>query len=763
MSRQEKSVWMNGWVLLCVTVLWVGWSESLLAQSSNDSTVVSLLPTGEQPDRLIPILSDSMLSDTGVILLSSLPGWVYSPYDSTQFKDSDYNDSDWQMMNPAELSLDEHINFNGYLKGWFRFRFQLDSTLTRQALFLRIGTWGATEIYVDGELEASFGRVSDSNTPFENYMPLNILPDEFKTQLVPGKTYTMAVRFEDRDAPWLFQYLGISYRVDPWVRITTNTYTKYIQELVNFNAIFNYSITTALLVIFILIIAIYLPNRSDFVLRDSAIFVFLFLISMLFNGFDYVFGSNLIVYVLIQNLSFTAVHMVFGWIPLFLNGILFGSRPSWMRWVFLLAIPAAIISTLLNTMIISFSFLGAVTLLSIWTLIRGRDRIKGENSIILASVIGELILIVSFIGLEPYYTANPLALYNQLHIFIIYLFFPLLLIIYLAVRYTHNFKLLQDKYREVSRLSEEKLSAEREKQKLITMQKQVLEKEVEIRTADLQQSLANLQAAQQQLVQQEKLASLGQLTAGIAHEIKNPLNFVNNFSSVSIELLDEALVEVEKLQKDNITEEIRDILSDVKSNLTKIHDHGTRADRIVKSMLLHSRGGSGTLEPADLNAIVNEYANLAYHGMRAAKNPLDVDLQIELDPTINHIPLITEDFARVILNLCNNGFDAMRDLRGGVPAAHENPNQRSTPRKPKLVVRTRTEGRYIFVEVEDNGSGIPLDIQDKIMEPFFTTKKGTDGTGLGLSITHDIIKAHGGELTLESVPGRTVFTIQLNA
>ncbi|HAZ25044.1 MAG TPA: histidine kinase, partial [Algoriphagus sp.] len=258
---------------------------------------------------------------------------------------------------------------------------------------------------------------------------------------------------------------------------------------------------------------------------------------------------------------------------------------------------------------------------------------------------------------------------------------------------------------------------------------------------EIEKAYENLKAAQEQLVQQEKLASLGQLTAGIAHEIKNPLNFVNNFSEVSMELIEEALEEIHQIQENEHAVETVEILSDIKSNLIKIYEHGTRANRIVSSMLQHSRGGEGKMEPTDLNALIKEYVNLSFHGMRAGKNPINVDIEMNLDAEVRKVNLVSEDFSRVIVNLCNNAFDAMRS------------KMNSELYQPKLLVRTKAEGNQVIIEVEDNGPGIPDEIKDKILQPFFTTKKGTEGTGLGLSITHDIIKAHGGQLDIKSEIG----------
>jgi signal transduction histidine kinase len=332
-----------------------------------------------------------------------------------------------------------------------------------------------------------------------------------------------------------------------------------------------------------------------------------------------------------------------------------------------------------------------------------------------------------------------------------YLIFPLTLLIYVAIRFKEILKETRQKAEEVVKITEEK-ALQTEKQNVI------LEAKVKERTMDLQKSLEDLKSTQAQLIQQEKLASLGQLTAGIAHEIKNPLNFVNNFSEVSIEMIEEIIDSRLKTQdsrrktqdtrQKTETEEIEEeILEDIKANLKKIHEHGSRANGIVTSMLQHSRGGTGKKEPTDLNALIKEYVNLSFHGMRAGKNPINLEIQLDLDESIGNINLIGEDFSRVLLNLCNNAFDAMRTT--------------AELRPPKLTIRTKLQPEKVTIEVEDNGPGIPDEIKDKILQPFFTTKKGTEGTGLGLSITHDIVKAHGGELDIQSEPGSTIFKIRL--
>ncbi|MBN3521001.1 nuclear transport factor 2 family protein [Algoriphagus lutimaris] len=276
---------------------------------------------------------------------------------------------------------------------------------------------------------------------------------------------------------------------------------------------------------------------------------------------------------------------------------------------------------------------------------------------------------------------------------------------------------------------------------------------LDVAKAKAEQALKDLKAAQEQLVQQEKLASLGQLTAGIAHEIKNPLNFVNNFSDLSSELIEEVFEELENIEDSISKEEIIAILEDVQSNLKKVHEHGTRADGIVKSMLQHSRGGAGKVDNIPVNDLVQEFVKLSFHGMRAGKNPINVDLDFQLDEQVGEVDLVMEDFSRVILNIANNAFDAMREK-----LKNEDPNSYL----PKFTVKTERHPNEILLTFKDNGPGIPKKLQDKILQPFFTTKKGTEGTGLGLSITHDIIKAHGGKLSVESeINQSTSFTITI--
>ncbi len=270
--------------------------------------------------------------------------------------------------------------------------------------------------------------------------------------------------------------------------------------------------------------------------------------------------------------------------------------------------------------------------------------------------------------------------------------------------------------------------------------------------AVLEKTLADLHATQSQLIQSEKMASLGELTAGIAHEIQNPLNFVNNFSEVNTELIDEA---GEEINKGNI-EEVKNILNDIKENEQKINHHGKRADAIVKGMLQHSRSSNGVKEPTDINALCDEYLRLSYHGLRAKDKNFNATMKTDFDNSIGNINIIPQDIGRVILNLINNAFYAVDEKKKQNIPGYEPTVQIKTTQNPP------SGGRGAEIRVTDNGNGIPPKVLDKIFQPFFTTKPTGQGTGLGLSLSYDIIKAHGGELKVETKEKEgSIFIIQL--
>ena len=291
-------------------------------------------------------------------------------------------------------------------------------------------------------------------------------------------------------------------------------------------------------------------------------------------------------------------------------------------------------------------------------------------------------------------------------------------------------------------------------QAVVAIENARLLRELRERTDDLSQSLDDLRTAQDRLVQTEKLASLGQLTAGIAHEIKNPLNFVNNFSALSAELVDELNDALKPAALDGKTRVVIDELTRMlKGNLEKVSQHGRRADSIVKNMLLHSREGSGEHRPADINAIIDESLNLAYHGARAEKANFHIALQRNFDSTAGMIDVFPQEITRVLLNMISNGFYAVTKRKEVGEQGFE----------PMLRASTKNLGNAVEIRIRDNGTGIPIEVKEKMFDPFFTTKPAGEGTGLGLSMSHDIVvKQHGGKIDVDTEPGAfTEFIITL--
>jgi len=292
-------------------------------------------------------------------------------------------------------------------------------------------------------------------------------------------------------------------------------------------------------------------------------------------------------------------------------------------------------------------------------------------------------------------------------------------------------------------------------QSVLAVQNARLFDEVQSRTRDLAKSLEGLRTTQDRLIQTEKLASLGQLTAGIAHEIKNPLNFVNNFSAVSIELIDELREALAGAHLDTrLRAEIGEIADMLQGNLDKVVQHGKRADSIVKNMLLHSRQGSGEHQPADINTLVEESLNLAYHGARAEKQDFNVILEKSFDPAAGEVDLFPQEITRVLLNLISNGFYA---------ATKRKLEANGRDYEPTLTVLTKNLGESVEIRIHDNGTGIPPEVKEKMFNPFFTTKPPGEGTGLGLSLSYDIVvKQHAGFLEVDTQPGEfTEFRIVL--
>jgi signal transduction histidine kinase len=360
---------------------------------------------------------------------------------------------------------------------------------------------------------------------------------------------------------------------------------------------------------------------------------------------------------------------------------------------------------------------------------------KRKDTAIIFPVICLYIILLVWEGL-----LDQTTILATLLIYFVFLSLPIALAIYLGLKTASINRALKTTLAEVQTLSAQNLLKEQEKQQILADQNILLEVQVDERTAELNQSLTHLKQTQTQLIQSEKMASLGELTAGIAHEIQNPLNFVNNFSEVSAELTQELKDEL----RNGHTEDAIEIADDLEQNLGKINHHGKRADAIVKGMLQHSQTGSGAKELININILADEYLRLSYHGLRAKDKSFNADLITHYDEHLPKVNVIPQDMGRVLLNLFNNAFYAVNQKQKTGVADYN----------PEVSVTTLEEHGQVFIKVKDNGTGIQDAIKEKIMQPFFTTKPTGEGTGLGLSLTYDmVVKGHGGKIEVNSKEG----------
>jgi len=700
--------------------------------------VIALQDTMSNNSGQIAQILSSQINDNGLLLISNAEEWKYYPGDNMEWAQPGYDDSDWYKLSPGGLSISEMPDslWPGY--GWWRLTFKADSLFSQKNWNLYFYGWGASEVYLDGKLAYRYGNFSTDPTNEKSYNPAFNLTNP--VSIVEGSVHTLAIRYSFHQAKKIETIFGqragnLGFRIG-FADNTFNEGRLYLKTLRTFTLGFSGAVLLVLLLIHFALFMKFQRDRSNLFI---SIYTALALVSCITIFSDVYAELNLLWIRIFYDtwMNTTAIAIIL--IPYVVASI-FGLQKFRKVLYLLIFFPFIAIGHHFELSYVNYLrllvYLTSIVLtgVCIWNAyLMQKQGVKYVAIGAIGTLIFSVVYILYYSGIIQY---EPIFLYSNA--IINYTFFPFGLTLYIANRYGYLFGSME---KEVRRRTQE------------------LEKAY----SDLQNSLEELKATQSQLIQQEKLASLGQLTAGIAHEIKNPLNFVNNFSDLSLELVDEVREEI----KDKLTAgsgQLTAILDDIEANLRKIHEHGTRADSIVKSMLQHSRGGSGKMDPTDLNALVKEYVNLSFHGMRASKNSINVDIEMDLDDKVGKVPLIAEDFSRVIVNVCNNGFDAMREKLNGKGKDLTGSQNLSglDGYQPKLTVRTKKADGSVAIEIEDNGPGIPDEMKDKIMQPFFTTKKGTEGTGLGLSITNDIVKAHRGTIHIESKQDKfTRFRISL--
>ena len=693
---------------------------------------------------LSPVMYDVNRQD---IFISTIDGWFFKEGNDLGWAKKDIDIVGWRKLKPTELSP-KYADKSGRVECWFRIKIKLDTAFGDQPLGYSIITWAATDLYINGKLIASYGNTGQNGNPFRESSPLN--HSSVPVNLLPGNEYTIALHFVDYLSPFPPHRLksqDVGAESGSPITLTgpefSSSVLKSVKEITWYSGIW-VSVCTILSLLFWLLS---IQNSNEKNLRLIALCITFFTLNLFCNIIPrYSLGISYRGFTLYSYASSLFITMFLLIMPLILVHIfkrkVTGILKSFLVILFLISVSGLFLPWGWLVPIVSFFPIIAVC---IYYIVSSWKNLKGAQWAIVAGLLSSLIWgILFFLMVMIKYAGSSFPFpHAYLYITGIYLSFPLSLMVYVAMRFKEIINEVQQNAKQVVQLSEEK------KEQAVNQQK-ILQEEVNRQTAEIRNTLDNLKATQSQLIQSEKMASLGELTAGIAHEIQNPLNFVNNFSEVNKELLIEMKDEIEKGNMG----EVKAIASDVIDNEEKIIFHGKRADAIVKGMLQHSRSSSGVKEPTDINALCDEYLRLSYHGLRAKDKSFNATMKTDFDNSIGNINIIPQDIGRVILNLLTNAFYAVDEKKKSGIESYE----------PTVSVSTKKIGSKVEIKVSDNGNGIPQKVLDKIFQPFFTTKPTGQGTGLGLSLAYDIVKAQGGEIKVQSKEGEgTTFIIVLTS
>ena len=757
------------------------------------SAVVSLLfsillleakaqPTTKQ-DTIIT-LSSKDLTTFGSLKLYEKGGWYFRSGNDSNWANTTIDMIGWQALLPGNLDA-SYTDANRKLEGWFRFKFILDSSLANFPWRLLYQPYAAGEVYIDGQRFSTYGKIGNDKKPFEFFLEID--PTQ-RINLAPGQVHTLAFHIKDEIVPPSRRTSMMIGRLNSWYKSGfVSILPDYsLPKFYNKNE-FNYWtvwIGANLLFAFLFFLLFLLnKNERNLLLYAGVCFMFCcFLVFTYLNTYagetiihpkwlffinvaSRITGFVLVLLILKTVIKIFTIQLKGFYRVLFTGAVLFNLFNLIAGLINLYGIQNQPFLNALNGL---SNLLNLVAILY-WVIISFRKAGPAQRVVATGILLLVALLFLLFVlNPEP---GSPII--NKL-VTGICLCFPLSLLIYVALRFREINKNIILNAEQIVALSEEKRVLAEQQQKQLEIQ--VLE-----RTQELQNSLSDLKSTQSQLIQSEKMASLGELTAGIAHEIQNPLNFVNNFSEVSTELVDEMNNEIDKGNEQLATgntqlaidklQLAKEIANDLKQNLEKINHHGKRAGDIVKGMLQHSRSSSGVKEPTDINKLADEYLRLAYHGLRAkdsrdaAHKSFNATMITDYDASIDKINIVPQDIGRVILNLINNAFyvvneKSKQNIAGYEPTVTVATKRLSLPSGSQAERREGTKfeqggfgGGSIVITVSDNGNGIPKKILDKIFQPFFTTKPTGQGTGLGLSLSYDIVKAHGGELTVETKEG----------
>ena len=705
-----------------------------------------------------------MISESNLELGRS--NWRFMPGDNKHWADSAFNDKAWK-----QQSIETAIELNDTIwqqnQGWFRQTLHPGAGIFKKDLRLVVKQFGVSEIYLDGRLFAVLKPAKFDSGGSQRL--IRFIPIQFTNE----NQHILAVHYWFRRDPIVqastdISPLSVHFQEADQVGVILADETQWQSTLIG-------GIIGVCGILALLHFLFYRANRSQPINRTLAWAMLVFTLAAAMYEMNGYVGT--LTYVSLTDLIFdVSLHAGF---VLLLTAVYqyLHLRRSWMYYGVLTTILVdQLYRVSLGSLLQEFGWvpLALINIDYIRVSWLGRrmndvDARLPWNSLKFSLYCFLLIIVCGIMtGIAESITYTMITLEYMMVVVILLAIgvifsIPVGLSLSLVRDYTRTYKALGDNLREVEQLSAQTLAQEQEKQQMLARQNEekqhflahqneLLEEQVRARTAELHQSLEELKTTQEQLVQREKLASLGELTAGIAHEIQNPLNFVNNFAEVSVELVAELHEEREKPEDERDKELETDLLNDLSQNVQKISDHGKRAASIVRGMLQHSRASSGHKQPTHLNALVDEYLRLAYQGLRAKDKSFNAQLITDFAPNLPTITIVPEDVGRVLLNLFNNAFYAVQQRSQAEPGF-----------APAVSVQTTQGDEQLVIRVRDNGTGIPDEVRQKVFQPFFTTKPTGQGTGLGLSLSYDIItKGHGGSLHVETEPGKfTEFTIKL--
>ena len=715
-------------------------------------------------------VTQDLFDDPGILELTYSSPWFYKAGDDTSWANSEFIIGEfihekWQETTYLDylIYLEPHGQRKFRADGniWLFKEFRVDSTLFGEPFAVTGKINGALELYVNGELAGTAGQIGSSieeEIPRGFFQPVKFEWGHTEQQFLAVRYSYHTMRKKGPE----FIILGLELDLAPRDIIEQHFEDRAAERALSIAAesfAMGASVVLGLLLLFLYIMY---PRQGKNLIASMLFLVIGFSSAGVIYYTIWEQPQDIMNALLINGIGMSLSAFINVWFAY----KLVSKKINWIFWVFafltVVLIGFSIYTPLMNqSFALFFWVVSMIYVLALFLRARIKRGMKDLDIILVGFGIYFVALITLFILFVFGYIPRSMFMWLSVTSLLV----PVSYSFYLAREVARTNELLSRKLDENQRLSDEKLRQEQENKRLIETRKEELEEDVKARTAELAKAYENLKKShddlkntQQQLIQQEKMASLGQLTAGIAHEIKNPLNFVNNFSDVSRELIAELREELDRLKQDKKADLegsfVEEILGDIEANVTTITKHGKRADSIVHGMLLHSRGKSGEKMPTDINKLLDEYTDLSYHGLRAKDPDFNADIQKDFDPSIEKIELIPQDISRAFLNIINNGFQA----------AYEHFRKQGIKANVLISVKTELSGGNVIIRIKDNGPGIPEKIKNKIFEPFFTTKDAGEGTGLGLSMTYDIIKSHNGTIDLLSEEGKgTEFVITLPA